>query len=306
MFNSKIKKYLLNPRLIMFWIIVAFPRIIKSDKLYLKIKYYINFEKWPNLDNPQTFSEKIQWLKLYDRKPEYIKMVDKIDAKEYVASIIGRDYIIPTLAVYEKVEEIDFDALPNQFVLKCSHDSGGIAICRNKQEINKELVIKKLRNALKRNFFWQTREWPYKNVSPRIIAEVYMQNDNTDNTDLLDYKFFCFNGEPKYCQVISDRSNNMCIDFFDEKWNHQPFHEPKEFPFSKKVIFCPQNFQKMLDFSRKISASHPFLRVDFYEIRGALYFGEITFYPTSGIGGFSPEEWDLKFGKMIDLTQGFS
>lgn len=304
-------KYLRNPRLVLYRVILAFPKLIKSDKYFLKIKYYVNFERWPDLDNPQTFSEKIQWLKLYNRRPEYVQMVDKVEAKKYVAKVIGDEYIIPTLGIYDNVEDIDFESLPNQFVLKCTHDSGGIVICKEKSSLDISRTKKKLEKGLKRNFYWQTREWPYKNVKPRIIAEQYMNDScdkakdveafNSKNEQLKDYKFFCFNGNPQYCQVISDRGICMSIDFFDKEWIHQPFHEPKEFPFSKKEVKKPFNYKLMIDLAQKLSDGHPFIRVDFYEIHGKVYFGELTFYPTSGVGGFSPEEWDVYFGELIEL-----
>ena len=297
-----IKKYVNNPKLILFWVIAKFPKLISSDELFLRIKYYINFEKWPDLANPISFSEKLQWLKLYDRKPEYVKMVDKADAKPYVASIIGDEYIIPTLGVYNSVEEIDFDVLPNKFVLKCTHDSGGVVICKDKFILDRKTAIKKLNKCLNRNFFWQTREWPYKQVRPRIIAEKYMENSKGGG-GLRDYKFFCFSGGPKYCQVISDRNTLMCIDFFDEKWDHQPFHEPREFPFSDKQIPRPVNYEKMWELASTLSKGHPFLRVDFYEIDEKIYFGELTFFPTSGVGGFLPNEWDYTFGSYIKLPE---
>ncbi len=297
----KFKRYFRNPKLCFLWLLVLFPRLIRDDRTFLRILYYINFEKWPDLDNPQTFSEKIQWLKLYNRKPEYINMVDKYEAKKYVASIIGEEHIIPTIAVYDRAEDIDFDSLPNQFVLKCTHDSGGVVICKDKSSLNKKAAIKKLKKGLNRNFFWQTREWPYKNVQKRIIAEKYMADES--GNDLNDYKFFCFNGEPKYCQVISDRSNNMSIDFFDEYWEHQPFHEPKTFPFSTKRLKKPKRLDEMLSMAKLLSNSFPFLRVDFYEINNKVYFGELTFYPTSGIGGFEPASWDMSFGKLIQLLE---
>ncbi len=296
--STKYKKYILNPKLIVFWILVKLPWLIRSDRLFLKLKYYINFEKWPDLENPHTFSEKMQWLKLHDHNPEHTKMVDKVDAKMYVSERIGEEYIIPTLAVYDNTDEIDFEALPNQFVLKCTHDSGGVVICSDKSKLDKKVAIKKLKKGLKRNFFWQTREWPYKNVKPRIIAEQYIE-PCTVTKDLPDYKFFCFNGEPEYCQVISDRRTNMCIDFFDKEWNHQPFHEPRIFPFSNRKIDKPLKYTEMLELARKLSCSKSFLRVDFYEVQDKIYFGELTFYPTSGMGGFCPDEWDHKFGALI-------
>jgi len=272
---------------------------IKSDELFIKLCWKLRMDYPLNLDNPQTFSEKIQWLKLHDRKPIYTIMVDKYEAKKYVANIIGEEYIIPTLAVYDSVEDINFDTLPDQFVMKCTHDSGGLVICRDKSKLNYRNALNKLSKALKRRYFYQNREWPYKSVRPRIIAEQYMEDHKTH--ELRDYKFFCFNGEPKYCQVISGRTDVMSIDFFDRDWNHQPFHEPRVFPFADHMPECPAQYDKMWNMAKQLASDKPFSRIDFYNIDGRVYFGEITFYPTSGFGGFKPKEWDLKFGEWIKL-----
>ena len=192
-----------------------------SDETYIKRKYRAIVKKDLNLKNPQMFCEKIQWLKLHDKNSRYTKMVDKYEAKKYVASIIGKQYIVPTLGVWERFEDIDFDKLPNRFVLKCTHDSGGLVICKNKDSLNKKRAKKKINKSLKRNYFYSGREWPYKKVVGRIIAEQYLEDHSM--SEPRDYKFFCFNGEPKYCQVISNRSNHETVDFFDMQWNHQPF-----------------------------------------------------------------------------------
>ena len=299
---NKIKKFFYylyrEPQMILIFIVSLFSRII-SDKMFVKVMFYINMGYKLNLDNPQTFSEKIQWLKLYNRKLEYTRMVDKYEVKKYVADKIGEEYIIPTIGVWDKIEDIDFESLPNQFVLKTTHDSGGVVICKDKQTFNIEVAKNKLARSLKRDYYISSREWPYKNVVPRIIAEQYMVDES--GYELKDYKFFCFDGEPRYCQVISGRDTRMCIDFFDEHWVHQPFHEPKKYPFSDNVINKPICYEKMWDLATKLSKNIPFSRIDFYEVFGSVYFGEITFFPTSGMGGFDPEEWDYTFGKLIKL-----
>ena len=272
-----------------------------SDEHYLRIAYKIKMGRKLNLSNPQSFSEKMQWLKLNDRKPEYTMMVDKFAVKDYVAGIIGKEYIIPTLGVWSNFDEIDFDYLPEQFVLKCTHDSGGLVICRDKNNFNKRSARKILNKCLKHNYFWGNREWPYKNVPHRIIAEKYIES-STSTGDLPDYKFFCFNGEPKYCQVITGRQHRMSIDFFDRDWNHLPFHEPKVFPFSETVQECPEHYGEMWNMARLLAKDKAFSRIDFYNVSGKVYFGEITFYPTSGMGGFSPDNWDLNFGNLINLS----
>ncbi len=275
-------------------------RNIMPDKMYLQCLYKNSMGKELDLKNPKTFCEKLQWLKLYDRKPIYTTMVDKVTAKDYVASIIGEKYIIPTIGVYKSYDEIIFAMLPNQFVMKCSHDSGSVVICRDKNTFDIQKARNVMKKGLSRNWYSLGREWPYKNIKPHIIVEKYIA---PDSNDLKDYKFFCFNGKPNYCQVISNRSSKMAIDFYDENWVHQDFHEPRNFPFSDELINKPLNYELMLELSSKLSYGHPFLRVDFYEVKGSVYFGELTFYPTNGLGGFSPPEWDLKCGKLITLPQ---
>ena len=271
------------------------------DRLFIKLRYRFLMGKSLNLTNPKTFSEKIQWLKLFDRRPEYTIMVDKVKAKKYVESIIGKEYIIPTLGVWEDPNEIDFNLLPNRFVIKCNHNSGkGMFICRDKSKIDEEKVKEELKKGLKENYYSFNREWPYKNVPRRILAEEFLE-PISPTKDLIDYKFFCFNGEPKICQVISGRETQMSVDFFDKEWNHQPFHEPKFYPFANPTPKCPDHLEQMWDAARKLAVDKPFVRVDFYDVNGHVYFGEITFYPTGGMGGFDPESFDALFGQMIQL-----
>lgn len=271
-----------------------------SDETYLKIAYRSLMGKKLDLKNPQTFNEKIQWLKLYDRKPIYTTMVDKYEAKKYVANIIGEQYIIPTLGVWNKFEDINFDKLPNQFVLKCTHDSGGIIICRDKSKFDIEAARKKINHSLKRNYFWQGREWPYKNVKPRIIAEKYMED--AQSGDLKDYKFFCFNGEPKMLFIASDRANSneeTKFDFYDIHYNHLDFTNGH--PNASKPPQKPIQFDEMINLAAKLSQNIPLLRVDFYEISGKVYFGELTFSHWSGFVPFNPETWDKNLGDWINL-----
>lgn len=275
--------------------------LIKNDEKFLKMRGNINDMKI-NIAQPRSFSEKLQWLKLHNRKPEYTTMVDKIAVKDYVAKKIGEEYIIPTIGVYEKFDDIDFNKLPKQFVMKCNHDSGGLIICKDKTKLDIKAAKKKINKSLKRNYYYTGREWPYKNVKPKIIIEQYMED--TESAELMDYKFYCFNGEPKYCQVIADRSTNETIDFYDMDWVHQPFTGlglPLK-PFAKKLHDMPKTFELMKKSAKKLAKGIPFVRIDFYEINGKMYFGEITFYPASGFGKFSPDEWNKKLGDMIDLS----
>lgn len=292
--------YLFNKPSVLLLILLEQISPIIPDRIYLEIRYRIVVGKKLNLNAPKTFSEKLQWLKLYNRKPEYTIMVDKVRAKEYVAAKLGKEFVIPTLGVWDNPDEIDFSALPDKFVLKCNHNSGnGMYICRKKSKMNIVKVKTGLRKGLKENYFLHGREWPYKDVPRKVLAEKYL--NEAEYEDLRDYKFFCFNGEPVYCQVISGRDSVMTVDFFDGNWKHQPFHEPAIFPFSKEVIDRPENYELMKDLARKLAIGLPFVRIDFYNIHGKIYFGEITFFPTSGMGGFDPNEWDLRFGDMISI-----
>ena len=249
--------------------------------------------------NPKTFNQKLQWLKLYDRKPIYTTMVDKYGAKKYVADIIGEEYIIPTLGVWDKFSDIDFDSLPNQFVLKCTHDSGGMCIVRNKSEFDKKQAKKKFKIALNRNPYSVDREWPYKNVKPRIIAEKYMQDG--DSKFLPVYKFFCFDGRAKIVQVIqNDKTPDETIDYFDREWNLLELRQ--NFPNSKMPLKKPECLDKMLEIVDTLAQSKKnFIRVDLYIINGAIYFSEYTFFSDSGTAKFHPSHWDETLGSWITL-----
>ncbi len=276
-----------------------------SDKQYLQMMYWLHLGRKLNLKNPKTFNEKLQWLKLYNHKPEYTIMVDKVKAKEYVAKLIGEEHIIPTLGVWDDPDDIDFDALPDQFVLKCNHNSGtGMCICRDKSKLDIEKVKAELRKGLKENYFMRWREWPYKNVPRKILAEKFMVDES--GTELKDYKIFCFNGEPRYCQVISDRNTDEKIDFYDMHWKrlvglvglvglNDKVHN------SEYAIPCPESFENMKQMASLLAKSIPFSRIDFYEINHQAYFGEITFFPATGFGNFNPREWNVKMGDMITL-----
>lgn len=269
------------------------------DKLYLKLWYrYVTGEKL-NLNNPQTFNEKLQWLKLYDRNPLYTKLVDKYEVREYIKEKIGEEYLIPLLGVWNNVSEIDFESLPNQFVLKTTHDSGGVVICKDKENFNIEKAKKFLSKHLQNNFYYSGREWPYKNVKPRIIAEKYL------DFDIKDYKFMCFNGKMKCSFVCSERhTNGLKVTFFDKDWNKLPFE--RVFPCSKDILDKPKMYDRMLIVSEILSTNIPFVRVDFYEIDNKIYFGELTFYPGNGIEWFNPKKWDYKLGDMINLDLAYS
>ncbi len=270
------------------------------DRFYLKLFYRIKMGKKLNLETPKTYNEKIQWLKLNDRKDIYTTMVDKYEAKNYAAEQIGQEYIIPTLGVWEKFEDIDFDSLPDQFVLKCTHDSGGLVICRDKSSFDIKSARKIINRCLKRDYYKISKEWPYKNVKPRIIAEVYMEDDN--DKELRDYKFFCFDGQVKALFIATERfgKEETKFDFFDLEYNHLPFVNGH--PNAKEIPEKPKNFEKMIELSKLLSKNIPHVRVDFYEVNGKIFFGEMTFYHWSGMTPFEPEEWDYTFGSWINLN----
>ena len=275
------------------------------DATYLKLLYRFRMGHRLDLKNPETFTEKLQWLKLYNRKPEYTKMVDKDAVKEYVANIIGEEYIIPTLGVWDKPEDIDWGSLPNQFVLKTTHGGGGggVVICKDKTTFDKTTAIAKLKESMASDIYSGLREWPYKNVPKRIIAEKFMAPEKSPAPkDLPDYKFFCFNGEPKYCQVIRDRHTKETIDFYDMDWNHMPFVGLN--PVARNgltPVARPGNLDEMKEICRKLADSKSFVRVDLYVIDDKTYFGELTLYPASGMGVFTPSEWNDKLGDWLTL-----
>lgn len=275
---------------------------VLSDKLYLKWKWRFKMGGKLDLDNPKTFNEKLQWLKLYDRMPEYTTMVDKAKVKDYVAKKIGEEYLIPTIGVWDVPEDIDFNSLPNQFVLKCNHNSGGLFICKDKTKVTKKqwvAVLKGLRKSLDYNYYMLGREWPYKNVEPKLIAEDFLESDSS--RDLLDYKFMCFNGNVKCVFVCSRRGtkDGLRVTFFDLDWNLLPF--TRSHPAEDSPIPKPQSLKLMVELATKLSMGIPFVRVDFYEKDGKVYFGEMTFFPGNGYEAFEPEEWDYKLGEWIKL-----
>ncbi len=272
-----------------------------ADKIYLRLRFYFELGYWLDFNNPKTFSEKLQWLKLYDRRPEYTIMVDKIEVKKYVAEKLGPEYIISTLGFWNTPDDIDFEALPNQFVLKCNHNSGGLYLCRDKSTMDVEAVKKKLRKSLRQNYYWLGREWPYKNVKRRILAEEYMIDEN--KKELVDYKFFCFHGTPMLCQVISDRSEDEKIDFYDMNWKRQNGLIGLSYNVRNAEVAMPSphSFEQMKRNAAILSCDIPFSRIDFYEINGRCYFGEITLYPNAGFGKFRPNEWNEEIGKWLKL-----
>lgn len=255
-----------------------------------------------NLENPETFNEKLQWLKLYDRKPEYSKMVDKYEVKEYVANIIGEEYIIPTIGVYDNFEDINFDLLPNQFVIKCTHDSGSTIVCKNKEDFNINIAKEKIDKSLKNNFYYSSREWPYKNVKPKIIVEKFMKNN--DNTEIFDYKFYCFNGKVEYVMLCTERkTGNPKFYYFNKEWQLQRnmSYDGKKIEDSKQIINKPKEIEKMFEIAKELSKGIKFTRIDLYNINNKIYFGEITFYPSGGFDNERTSEADDYLNNMLKL-----
>ncbi len=296
----KIKKLLKNPYCVVDSLGHAGWLRWMDDATYIKLRFRSTMGRHLDLKNPKTFNEKLQWLKLYNRDPRYTQLVDKATVKEFVKATIGDEYLIPTYGIYDNVEQIDFDKLPQQFVLKCTHDSGGLLICKDKTALDPEAARAKMRNALKKNFYPVNREWPYKNVTPRLIAEQYMEDSST--SELRDYKFFCFDGVPKMLFVASERQKQgeeTKFDFFDMDYQHLDIvngHPNAKVPPSK-----PQNFELMKELAAKLSQGLPHVRVDFYEVDGNVYFGELTFFHFSGIVPFQPACWDELMGSWLEL-----
>lgn len=288
-----------------------------SDPVFLRICYRRMLGRRLNLKNPQSFNEKLQWLKLYNRKPEYTTMVDKYAVKAYVSGIIGEEYIIPTIGIWNKPEEIEWDSLPNQFVLKTTHGGGntGVVICNDKSTFNKEEAVRKLNKSLSMDLYDIWREWPYKNVKKRVIAEKYIAPDSENindskkseifikQLDLCDYKFFCFNGKCEYFKIDFDRFTSHHANYFNKNCELMRFGEIACPPDFDKHLTIPSNINHMIELAEQVASKigSPFVRVDFYSTMGHIYFGEITFYPAAGFGKFIPEDCDLKWGYLLEL-----
>src|SRR5690554_4763154 len=274
---------------------------ILPDRIYLKMLFPLYTGYKLDLKNPRTYNQKLQWLKLYYRKPIMTKMVDKYEAKEYISQILGEEYVVKNYGVWNSFDEIDFDALPNQFVLKTTHDQGGVVICKDKHNFDYRQAKKKLNKHLKVKHFYLTREWPYKNVKPRILAEEYL-NPNED-ASFKDYKFYCFNGVPKVMYVsMGKHSGKMTFDYFDMEFNLLNIERPN-IQNSGKQTTKPEQFDLMKELAAKLSVGFPHLRTDFYEVKGRIYVGELTFFQGGGLMPFIPQKWDYTLGDWIDLSK---
>lgn len=276
-----------------------------SDKQYLKVWYKHATGQILNLENPKTYNEKLNWLKLYDRKAIYTTMVDKFSVKKYVADRIGVQYVIPCLGVWDKPADICFDSLPQQFVLKVTHGGGnsGVVICKDKSKLDVRAIIKKLNRCMKIDGSITNKEWPYKNVVRRVIAEEYKEDSKTK--ELRDYKFFCFNGEPKILFIASGRSSQTepNFDFFDMNFNRLNMRSAHPISDVRNMPQKPDTFEEMKQIAAKLSEGLPQVRIDLYDVDGHVYFGEFTFFHWAGIGSFEPKDWELKMGDWIKLPK---
>lgn len=260
--------------------------------------YYVKLGRKLNLKKPELFNEKLNWLKLYDRNPEYTKLADKYEVRNYVKDMIGEEYLIPLLGVWDSAEEIPYEKLPERFVLKCTHDSASVIICKDKSRFDQTEAGDKLNKCLKTNYYWASREWPYKDIRPRIVAEQYMEDES--HTELKDYKIYCFGGKPALIQVDFGRFVHHERNLYDTSWNY--INERFEYPNNPEVqIKKPECLEEMLVLAAKLSGRIPSVRIDFYSVNNRPYFGEITFYQEGGYGRFSSEEFEKKLGREIVL-----
>lgn len=272
------------------------------EKMYLKIRYYLEMGKRLDLEHPKTMNEKLQWLKLYNRRPEYTQMVDKVLAKKYVAGLVGEEYVVPTLGVWNHFDEIDFDSLPNQFVLKTNHSGGntGVVICKDKATFDKVTAKNKLERSLKMDISWTFGEWPYRNVERKILAETYLCDGPED------YKFYCYNGIADVVLMCIERNTgHPKFYFFDKDWNLRRYNKRgKEAP-EKFTLPKPEGMDEMFEMAGRLSEGIPYARVDMYNVEGKIYFGEITLFPASGYDRNRLPEADAYFGSMIQLPEKY-
>lgn len=265
------------------------------DEMFVKLAFRGELGQKLDLKNPKSFNEKLQWLKLYDHKTEYIDLVDKLKAKSVVGNQIGSQHIVPLYGHWKTADEIAFETLPDKFVLKCNHDQGSVILVSDKNRINKKNVIDILNKKLKRNNFYGCREYPYKYIKPEVFAEEYL------GSDIIDYKFYCFNGKPKflYCGQGLTEDHSLKIDFFDLDWNIMPFYRTDYRRLGS--IPKPLHLDEMIDISKKLSKDIPFVRIDLFEVNGKVYFSEFTLCPAAGFMPFVPKEYDWIVGEWLKL-----
>ena len=296
---KKLLFYFNHPKEFAFRMLARNAHRFKDDVKYINLKWWVaNFygREKINWDNPVTFNEKLNWLKIHNRKPVYTQMADKSQAKEIVARKVGEQYVAKLYGVYQSFDDIDFDKLPNQFVLKCTHDSGSMIICKDKASLNKNEAKERLERALKAEYFFLSREWPYKDIKPQILAEEYL--DDHVGSELRDYKFWCFNGVPRVV-YFTNKGENIYENFYDLDFN--PLDISHGFTRHKPEFTKPDTLQEMVDVATKLSEGIPFVRVDFFNVDGKVYFAEFTFFDWGGFKPFTNKEWDVKLGSWIEL-----
>lgn len=296
---NKVKRVLIHLfdfKFVLDLLVTKFSKLF-DDKLYLKLKYRLIFGKELNIDSPSLFNEKLNWLKLYNRNPKFTMMVDKYWVKEFIAEKIGSQYVVPCYGCYSEVDEIDFSKLPERFFLKSTHDSGGGILVDKKKGIDIKAIRKRFNHkTLKRkNWFWHLREWPYKNLEPKILAEEYL--DEGTSLELRDYKFYCFNGNPMY-MYITNKGKHIYENFYDMDFN--PIDMAHGFDRRCPEYSVPDNFAEMKTLASKLSVGHPFIRIDFFNVNGRLYFGEFTFYDWGGMKPLN-DKWEITLGNLINL-----
>lgn len=307
---KSILSVLSDPKRIYFWATGHGLTKWITDRIHIKIIFRLCIGKWPNLEHPKTFNEKLQWLKLNDRNPNYCKLVDKLAVKQWVSEKIGSEYVAETYGVWDRAESIDLDSLPDRFVLKTNHDCGGVFVCSRLEAFDVKRMRKEINRHLSRNYYWNSREWPYRAVEPLVFAEEYFDaagknpvsgDTETAEADLVDYKFMCFGGKCKCIFTCTNRSSNdLRVDFFDTEWRHLPFE--RHYLNADELPQSPADLRKMIELAESLAEGIPFVRVDFYETAKGVKFGEMTFFPGGGCEEFTPAEWDEKLGEWIDLS----
>jgi hypothetical protein len=294
------KNFINNPKRLLIRILILFSPLFRDEK-YLKLMFRLKTSYKLNFENPETYNEKLQWLKINYRLPIMTIMADKYEAKKYTASVLGEQYVIKNYGVWNKFDDIDFDKLPKKFVLKTTHDSGGVIICKDKSQLDLVKIKRKMDRHIRSNSYLITREWPYKNIKPRLIAEELLEDE--EKGDIWDYKFYCFHGEPKIMYISMGRQDNhVPLYFYDMEFNLLDLSRPGHEILNSKVIVKPENWELMKNLARKSSKGLPHVRVDFYSINNRVLSGEYTFFQGGGMLPFIPLKWDYKMGEFLNLS----
>lgn len=297
-----IKKFLKDPKI---YFISLLGRVLRgsiwADKIYLSILFRYRLKRKLDFKNPKTYNEKLQWMKIYDKNPLYSKLADKYEVRKYIANKIGEEYLIPLIGVWNSFDEIDFDKMPNEFILKCTHDSGSVIICTDKNSFDKKKARKKFNHWMKRNYYINTREWPYKDIEPKIIAEKLIGEKGKAP---IDYKFYCFNGVVDCVMLCLDReSGNTNFCYLSRGWKKLPYAKDEFDTCKDKIIYKPKSIDKMFELAEKLCKPFKSVRIDMYFEDDKIYFGEITFFNQSGFDADLASDIDEKWGNMINLKE---